>query len=104
MPFAHALSVLVPIGHLNLSLCSVINTVSFYKVISNQIDTSKDPCDDFYAYACGGFIKTHQLKGNQSSVGGFTIVNDDNMKVLQQAMVNASTKYNQVRHTVSSFN
>ncbi|XP_058965911.2 endothelin-converting enzyme 1-like isoform X2 [Pocillopora verrucosa] len=76
-------------------ICKTEECYKISKVISNQIDTSKDPCDDFYAYACGGFIKTHQLKGNQSSVGGFTIVNDDNMKVLQQAMVNASTKYNQ---------
>jgi len=55
-----------------------------------------DPCDDFYSYACGGFFKTHVLSVNQSSTGGFTIVNDDNMEVLRQAMETAVYNYSQV--------
>ena len=55
-----------------------------------------DPCDDFYSYACGGFFKTHVLSVNQSSIGGFTIVNDDNMKVLRQAMETVASNYSQV--------
>lgn len=75
--------------------CKTAECYKISKVISNQIDKSVDPCDDFYAYACGGFIKNHHLNETQSSIGGFTIVNDDNMKVLKQAMENASFKYSQ---------
>ena len=57
-----------------------------------------DPCYDFYSYACGGFIKTHQLSTDQGSKTGFSIVNDDNMKVLQQAMETAASNYSQVWH------
>ena len=68
----------------------------FFQVISNQLDKTVDPCDDFYSYACGGFFKTHVLSVNQSSIGGFTIVNDDNMKVLRQAMETVASNYSQV--------
>ena len=57
-----------------------------------------DPCDDFYSYACGGFMKTHQLSVNQSSVDGFTIANDNNMEVLRRTMATASSNYSQVWH------
>ena len=68
----------------------------FFQVISDQLNKNVDPCDDFYSYACGGFFKTHHLSAKQSSETGFTIVNDDNMEVLQQAMETAASNYSQV--------
>lgn len=52
-----------------------------------------DPCDDFYSYACGGFFKIHHLGAKQSRETGFTIVNDDNMNVLRQAIETAASNY-----------
>jgi putative endopeptidase len=31
------------------------------------MDPSVNPCDDFYEYSCGGFIKNTQLQGDQLS-------------------------------------
>ena len=73
---------------------------NFFQVISNQLNKTMDPCDDFYSYACGGFFKTHHLGVNQSNVGGFTIVNDDNMEVLRRAMETAASNNSQVWHEV----
>ena len=74
----------------------VNNCLDFFQVISNQLNKDVDPCDDFYSYACGGFLKTHHLSANQSSETGFTILNDDNMEVLRQAMETAASNYSQV--------
>ncbi|XP_078346187.1 endothelin-converting enzyme 1-like isoform X2 [Oculina patagonica] len=76
-------------------ICKTAECYNISKVISNQLDKNVDPCDDFYSYACGGFFKTHHLTVNQSSLGGFTIVNDDNMKVLRKAMETAASNYSQ---------
>ncbi|XP_020612862.1 endothelin-converting enzyme 1-like isoform X3 [Orbicella faveolata] len=76
-------------------ICETKECYNISKVISNQLDKDVDPCEDFYSYACGGFFKTHHLSVNQSSVVGFTIVNDDNMEVLRQAMETAASNYSQ---------
>lgn len=75
--------------------CETQECYNISKVISNQLDKDVDPCDDFYSYACGGFFKSHQLNANQSSTGGFTILNNDNMEVLRQAMETAALNYSQ---------
>ena len=55
-----------------------------------------DPCNDFYSYTCGGFFKSHKLGANESQVTSFTIVENDNFKVLRSALQNSSLRYPQV--------
>ncbi|XP_020626761.1 neprilysin-11-like [Orbicella faveolata] len=81
-------------------ICNTAKCYQVAEVISNQLNKTMDPCDDFYSYACGGFFKTHHLGVNQSNVGGFTIVNDDNMEVLRRAMETAASNNSQVWHEV----
>ena len=64
--------------------------------ISNQLDKSVDPCNDFYSYTCGGFFKSHKLGANESYVDSFTIVYNENLKILRSALQNSSFNYSQV--------
>ena len=71
--------------------------------ISRQLDKAVNPCDDFYSYTCGGFFKRHQLGENQSMETAFSILNDDNMRVIRQTLQNGTSIYPQVWNTESFF-
>lgn len=39
--------------------------------LKHDMDLSVDPCEDFYQYSCGGYIKNHKLPDDKSRYGVF---------------------------------
>jgi putative endopeptidase len=55
-------------------------------IVPDWIDKGADPCNDFFAYACGGFTKTAQIPPDRSSWGAIQLVTKDNEEFLKQVL------------------
>jgi putative endopeptidase len=56
-----------------------------------SMDRSVDPCTDFFAYSCGGWIKQNPIPPDQSSWSVYSKLEDDNKTILREILESAST-------------
>jgi predicted metalloendopeptidase len=55
-------------------------------IVPAWIDTAADPCNDFYAFACGGFLRTAVIPPDRPSWGAIELVVKDSEDVLHQVL------------------
>ncbi len=60
-----------------------VETISQTLDLAN-FDTTADPKQDFFQYACGGWMAAHPLTGEYSRYGAFDKLAEDNQKQLRQ--------------------
>lgn len=58
------------------SVCHTAGCVSAAADVLKFIDTSVDPCDDFYDFSCGKFLSETTLTDDKVSVDTFSIARD----------------------------
>ena len=54
------------------------------------MDRSVDPCVDFFAYSCGGWIKNNPIPADQSSWDTYSKMQDENLTQLRGILDAAS--------------
>ncbi|KAL1469246.1 hypothetical protein MTO96_004956 [Rhipicephalus appendiculatus] len=53
------------------------------EMIKDSMNTSVDPCTDFYAYACGGWMAKHKIPESQSTTSTFSLLDDELRETLR---------------------
>lgn len=54
---------------MNGEFCLTPECIEAAGSIINKMDPTINPCDDFYQYACGGWLKAHSIPEDSSSYG-----------------------------------
>jgi len=60
----------------NDAYCLTPGCVKAAATLIEMIDNTKEPCDDFYEFACGNFLKETVIPDHKTSKGAFGIVRD----------------------------
>ncbi|KAK3105380.1 hypothetical protein FSP39_023788 [Pinctada imbricata] len=69
-----------------LSVCLTPACVSVASSIYNAMNMRADPCEDFYEYACGGWIKSHPIPSGHSRLGTFSELWQENQIIMKQVI------------------
>ncbi|MEA2542926.1 MAG: putative endopeptidase, partial [Acidobacteriaceae bacterium] len=56
----------------------------------NLMDTTADPCVNFFQYSCGGYLKQTPIPADEASYGQFDELNDQNQLVLKAILEKAA--------------
>ncbi|XP_015268057.1 PREDICTED: endothelin-converting enzyme 1 [Gekko japonicus] len=70
--------------------CLTESCVLVTSAILSSLDQTVDPCEDFFHYACGGWIKTNPLPDGHSRWGTFNKLWEQNQAVMKHLLENTT--------------
>uniref|UniRef100_A0A672UC01 Neprilysin n=1 Tax=Strigops habroptila TaxID=2489341 RepID=A0A672UC01_STRHB len=72
-------------------VCKTSDCIKSAARILENMDTTAEPCDDFYQYACGGWLKRNVIPETSSRYSNFDILRDELEVVLKDVLDTPST-------------
>lgn len=94
------------IGSLMLIVCFLISACQNNKkdadsekelvsgIVADNLDTTANPADDFYQFACGGWMKNHPLPAEYSRYGSFDQLAENTEKQLNKLITDIAQQSN----------
>uniref|UniRef100_A0A8D2AFB6 Membrane metalloendopeptidase like 1 n=1 Tax=Sciurus vulgaris TaxID=55149 RepID=A0A8D2AFB6_SCIVU len=73
-------------------VCTTSGCVMAAARILRNMDPSKEPCDDFYQYACGGWLRRHVIPETSSRYSVFDILRDELEVILKGVLEKPTAK------------
>lgn len=69
------------------SACTTHNCLQTAAYLSNSIDDTANPCENFYQFACGKWTKSHPIPSTKNKMDSFGIADDKNKEIMRAALM-----------------
>ncbi|THH29635.1 hypothetical protein EUX98_g4545 [Antrodiella citrinella] len=66
--------------------CLTPQCIMLSSAILSSLDTTQDPCNDFFDFANGGWLKEHPIPSDKGATGTFEILGVENKRLIQQIL------------------
>jgi len=73
-------------------ICNTPGCVKAAYTLLQNMDSTAEPCEDFYQYACGGFEEKVRIPDSESSKTQFGLISDELQKQLRDILQSDDTK------------
>jgi hypothetical protein len=73
---------------MRVTFCFVFSPIIYLAArVADGMDFSVNPCDNFYEYACGGWMKSHVIPSDRSYLATFSVLRDTSQVILKRKCI-----------------